>query len=248
MNDEQLLRYSRHIALPELGIEAQEQFSKANAVIVGVGGLGSQVAQFLAGAGVGTLTLIDSDTVDITNLQRQTLYTTADIGLKKVESACLHLLTQNPEIMIRTHDDRADFQKLVDIFSGASIVIDCTDNFKTRHAINRAAVAAKIPHVSGAAIRFDGQITLFDHRDSNAPCYHCIFGEEESLEEARCATLGVFAPLVGIVGSIQAAEALKVLAQTGKTLSGQMLMINAMTMEAHAVKLHKNPLCAVCGI
>src|SRR6202790_2196969 len=212
MDDAQLLRYSRHILLPELGVDAQQRFATARALIIGVGGLGNPVAQFLAAAGVGTLTLVDADSVDLTNLQRQILFDTHVVGAAKVDAAAQRLAAINPEVRIVRVAARVGDAELAPLAADADIVVDCSDNFATRHAINRACVAAAKPLVSGAAIRFDGQIAAFDMRLPATPCDHCLFGDADECEEARCATMGVFAPLVGIVGATQAAEALKLVA------------------------------------
>src|SRR5438128_11259656 len=222
MDDGQLLRYSRHILLSELGVDAQERFAGAHALIVGIGGLGNPVAQFLAAAGVGTLTLVDADRVDLTNLQRQILFDTTALGRSKVEAAAARIAAVNPEVRVEPLALRVGLVELEDLTGRADVVIDCTDNFTTRHAINRACVAAKKPLVSGAAIRFDGQVAVFDTRDASRPCYHCLFGEGGELEETRCAIMGVFAPLVGIIGATQAAEALKIVAGVGETITGRL--------------------------
>ncbi|MCL2309758.1 MAG: molybdopterin-synthase adenylyltransferase MoeB [Proteobacteria bacterium] len=247
MDDLQLLRYSRHILLTEWGTEAQAKCAAAHAVIIGVGGLGSPAAHFLAAAGVGAITLCDSDEVDLTNLQRQMLYTTADVGRRKVVAARDRLLAVNPMITVRIHDKRMDDAALKELVRAADVVLDCTDNYKTRHAINRACVAARAPLVSGAVIRFDGQVTVFDPRDNDSPCYHCLFGENESLEEVRCATMGVFAPLVGIIGATQAAEALKLLTGAGEPLTGRLLMLDALTMRWQTVNIKRDRNCPVCS-
>ena len=247
MDDTQLLRYSRHILLPELGIEAQERFAAARALVVGVGGLGAPVAQFLAAAGVGSLILADPDRVDLTNLQRQILYATADVGAPKVAAASGRLAAINPLVAVETIEARIGPDDLAALVARADIVIDCCDNFATRHAVNRACVAARIPLVSGAAIRFDGQIAVFDPRDPLSPCYHCLFGEGDDFEETRCATMGVFAPLVGIIGTTQAAEVLKLLAPAGDSLAGRLLMLDALAMEWREVRVLKDPDCAVCA-
>jgi molybdopterin/thiamine biosynthesis adenylyltransferase len=247
MDDTQLLRYSRHILLSELGVDAQQRFGESHALIVGVGGLGNPVAQFLAAAGVGTLTLIDADRVDLTNLQRQILFDTAAVGRPKVEAAAARIAAVNPEVRVVQLADRVGLDALAPLAAAADVVVDCTDNFATRHAINRASVAAKKPLVSGAAIRFDGQIAVFDARDPANPCYHCLFGESDEFEETRCATMGVFAPLVGIVGATQAAEALKLLAPAGRSLAGRLLLIDALTMEWRELRVVKDPACPVCG-
>jgi adenylyltransferase/sulfurtransferase len=247
MDDTQLLRYSRHILLSELGVAAQQRFGEAHALIVGVGGLGNPVAQFLAAAGVGTLTLIDADRVDLTNLQRQILFDTGAVGRPKVEAAAARIAAVNPEVRVIQLADRVGLAALAPLAAAADVVADCTDNFATRHAVNRACVAAKKPLVSGAAIRFDGQIAVFDARDPANPCYHCLFGEGDEFEETRCATMGVFAPLVGIVGATQAAEALKLLAPAGRSLAGRLLLIDALTMEWRELRVVKDPACPVCG-
>jgi len=248
MDDTQLLRYSRHILLSELGVDAQQRFGESHALIVGIGGLGNPVAQFLAAAGVGTLTLIDADRVDLTNLQRQILFDTGAVGRPKVEAAAARIAAVNPEVRVVQLADRVGLAALAPLAAAADVVVDCTDNFATRHAINRACVAAKKPLVSGAAIRFDGQIAVFDARDPANPCYHCLFGEGDEFEETRCATMGVFAPLVGIVGATQAAEALKLLAPAGRSLAGRLLLIDALTMEWRELTVVKDPACPVCGM
>ena len=248
MDDTQLLRYSRHILLSELGVDAQQRFGESHALIVGIGGLGNPVAQFLAAAGVGTLTLIDADRVDLTNLQRQILFDTGAVGRPKVEAAAARIAAVNPEVRVVQLADRVGLAALAPLAAAADVVVDCTDNFVTRHAVNRACVAAKKPLVSGAAIRFDGQIAVFDARDPANPCYHCLFGEGDEFEETRCATMGVFAPLVGIVGATQAAEALKLLAPAGRSLAGRLLLIDALTMEWRELTVVKDPACPVCGM
>ncbi len=247
MDDAQLLRYSRHILLPELGVDAQQRFSEAHALIVGVGGLGNPVAQFLASAGVGALTLVDADDVDLTNLQRQILFDTDAVGTAKVDAAARRLAAVNPDVRIVRVKARVADAELAPLVAAADIVIDCSDNFATRHAINRACVSARKPLVSGAAIRFDGQIAVFDARDPAAPCYHCLFAEGDDLEEMRCAIMGVFAPLVGIIGAAQAAEALKLLSDAGDSLAGRLLMLDALAMEWREVRVRKDPACAVCA-
>lgn len=246
MDDQQLLRYSRHVLLDELGPDAQEKFAKAHALVIGAGGLGAPVAQFLTAAGVGTVTLCDSDRVDLTNLQRQILYATADIGAPKVEAAAARLRSINPDVALQTVAMRVGPDSLRTLVADADVVVDCCDNFETRHAVNRACVAARKPLVSGAALRFDGQIAVFDARDAASPCYHCLFGEGDELEETRCATMGVFAPLVGIVGSTQAAEALKLIAGVGVSLAGRLLLIDALSMQWRELRVPRDPDCPVC--
>jgi adenylyltransferase/sulfurtransferase len=247
MDDAQLLRYSRHILLEELGPDAQAKFAAAHALVVGVGGLGAPVAQFLTAAGVGRMTLCDSDSVDLTNLQRQILYATADVGRPKVEAAAGRLSAINPDVTVDRVRERVAGESLAALVRDADVVIDCCDNFETRHAVNRACVAWAKPLVSGAAIRFDGQIAVFDTRDLKSPCYHCLFGEGEALEEARCATMGVFAPLVGIVGATQAAEALKLLAGVGESLAGRLLLLDTLAMQWREMRVPRDPACPVCG-
>jgi adenylyltransferase/sulfurtransferase len=247
MDDHQLLRYSRHLLLDELGPDAQMRFAAAHALIVGVGGLGNPAAQFLAAAGIGTLTLCDADAVDLTNLQRQILFAMADIGMPKVEAAAGRLRAINPEVQIVPVRQRVGEPELARLVASADVVLDCTDNFATRHAINRACVARARPLVSGAAIRFDGQLAVFDIRKPDAPCYHCLFGEGGDLEETRCATMGVFAPLVGIVGATQAAEALKLIAGAGDTLAGRLLLLDALSMRWREVRVPRDPSCPVCA-
>jgi adenylyltransferase/sulfurtransferase len=247
MDDAQLLRYSRHILLNEFGPDAQERFAAAHALVVGTGGLGNPAAQFLGSAGVGTLTLVDADTVDLTNLQRQILFATRDVGTPKVEAAARRIADVNPEIRVVRVRQRVGPVELAALVAAADVVLDCTDNFATRHAVNRACVAARKPLVSGAAIRFDGQLAVFDTRQPDSPCYHCLFGEGEELEETRCATMGVFAPLVGIVGAAQAAEALKLIAQVGTSLAGRLLLVDALAMEWRELKVPRDPQCPVCA-
>ena len=247
MDDARLLRYSRHILLPELGLEAQAKFAAAHALVIGAGGLGAPAAQFLVAAGVGTLTLCDPDTVDLTNLQRQILYATPDVGSPKVAAAKARLAAINPDARVETIEARVGPDELAPLVARADVVLDCCDNFATRHAVNRACVAAKKPLVSGAAIRFDGQIAVFDTRDPASPCYHCLFGEGEDLDETRCAVMGVFAPVVGIVGATQAAEALKLVAGAGESLAGRLLLLDAYAMHWREVRIPRDPQCPVCG-
>ena len=247
MNDEQLLRYSRHILLPEIGIEGQEKFLASTALIIGAGGLGSPVAMYLAAAGVGTIALADGDAVDLTNLQRQILHTTGSIGKPKAASGREALAKINPEVKVAPLQRRLEGEELDRLVAGASVVLDCSDNFATRHAVNRACVRHRRPLVSGAAVRFDGQVSVFDLRDDLSPCYQCLFPENAELEEMRCAVMGIFAPLTGIIGAVQAAEALKLLAGAGDTLKGRLLILDALAMQWRTVKLVKDPSCAVCA-
>lgn len=247
MNDQQLLRYSRHILLDEIDIEGQEKLLAAHALIIGAGGLGSPAAFYLASAGIGTITLVDDDTVDLTNLQRQILHTTERVGLAKVVSGQQTLTDINPTIKIVALKERVSGERLHELVRQATVVLDCSDNFSTRHAVNRACVAHRVPLVSGAAVKFDGQISVFDKRDDNAPCYSCLFPEDQQFEEVNCGTMGVFAPLVGIIGSMQAAEALKVIADIGERLRGRLLLLDARTMEWNSIKFSRNTSCSVCG-
>ena len=247
MNDEQLLRYSRHILLPEIGIDGQEKFRRAHALIMGAGGLGSPVALYLASAGVGTLTICDGDTVDLTNLQRQIVHRNDAIGTSKAESAQRTLAGINPDISVRAINERIGGARFDELVRAADVVLDCSDNFATRHALNRACVAARKPLVSGAGVRFDGQIAVFDLRDAEAPCYHCLFPEHGDNEDMRCAVMGVFAPLVGIIGAMQAAEALKLVAGIGTSLSGRLLLLDALAMEWRTVRLKRDAACVVCA-
>ncbi|GAB2905095.1 molybdopterin-synthase adenylyltransferase MoeB [Paraburkholderia jirisanensis] len=247
MNDDQLLRYSRHILVDELGIEAQQRFLDAHALIVGAGGLGSPAAMYLAAAGVGRLTLVDADTVDLTNLQRQILHNTASVGHSKVESGRAAIAQLNPEVQVHAVAERVDDAWLDSHVPGATVVLDCTDNFATRHAINRACVKHHVPLVSGAALRFDGQISTFDRRDEASPCYACVFPEDQPFEEVACSTMGVFAPTVGIIGTMQAAEALRVIAGIGTPLVGRLMMLDSMRMEWTTMRIARQSDCAVCG-
>lgn len=247
MNDQQLLRYSRHILLDALGIEGQQRILAAHALVVGAGGLGSPAALYLASAGIGRLTLVDGDTVDGTNLQRQILHTTSRIDMPKVESGKLALAEVNPEVHVIARHERLEGEALAALVAETDIVLDCSDNFATRHAINRACVRHRKPLVSGAAIRFDGQISVYDLSRDDSPCYHCLFPEGEDAEEVRCSVMGVFAPLTGIIGTMQAAEALKLVAGIGESLAGRLLLLDTLAMEWRSVRFKKDPACAVCG-
>lgn len=247
MNDNQLLRYSRHILLPEIGIEGQERLLASHALVIGAGGLGSPVALYLASAGVGKITLCDDDEVDLTNLQRQIVHRTGSIGRAKVDSARATLAEINPEVEVVAVHERVSEARIAELAASADIVLDGTDNFDTRHAVNRACVAQRRALVSGAAVRFDGQVAVFDARDAQAPCYACLFPETADSEDVRCAVMGVFAPITGIVGSIQAAEALKLLTGTGASLAGRLLLIDALAMNVRTIRFSKDPACPVCS-
>jgi molybdopterin-synthase adenylyltransferase len=247
MTDEELLRYSRHILLDEIGIEGQQRIRAARALVIGAGGLGSPVALYLGSAGVGRLTLVDDDTVDLTNLQRQIAHTHGRIGQCKVDSARAAVLAIAPELDVVPIARRADAAALAGLAADADVVLDCSDNFATRQAVNAACVAAAVPLVSGAAIAFDGQVSVWDTRQPDAPCYACVFPPTAAPPEVRCATMGVFAPLVGIIGAIQAAEALKLLAGIGTTLAGRLQMLDARDMSWTTIRTARDPACPVCA-
>lgn len=248
MNDQELLRYSRHILLPEIGIEGQEKWRAARALVIGAGGLGSPAAMYLAASGIGTLTICDHDTVDLTNLQRQLLHRSNAVGQPKVESARQTLAEINPDVAVIPLQARVDEKVLAEQVPQADVVLDCSDNFDTRYAVNRACLKARVPLVSGAATRFDGQVSVFDFRHAGGPCYNCLYPEKQEPEETRCAVMGVFAPLVGIIGALQAAEALKLLAGAGETLSGRLLLLDALTMSVRTARLARDPECPVCKV
>jgi molybdopterin/thiamine biosynthesis adenylyltransferase len=247
MTDDQLLRYSRHILLDEFGVEGQERVMNAHALVIGAGGLGSPVALYLGTAGVGRLTLVDHDAVDLTNLQRQIAHTLARVGHPKAQSARDAVEAINPEVLVTPIVQRADAQLLDELVPRADVVIDCCDNFATRQAVNAACVRHGKPLVSGAAIRLDGQLAVFDMRVPTSPCYACVFPPDEAFEETRCATMGVFAPLVGVIGALQAAEALKLLAGVGEPLTGRLQMLDARSMSWSEMRVLRNPECPVCA-
>ena len=247
LSDQQLLRYSRHILLDEIGIEGQQRLQDASALVIGAGGLGSAAAMYLASAGVGRIVLVDDDEVDLTNLQRQIMHTTQRVGQAKVDSGRAALLQINPDIDVVALRERADAARLAQLAEGSSVVLDCCDNFATRHAVNRAIVAARVPLVSGAAIRFDGQISVFDPRLPDAPCYACLFPPNGGFQDAACSSMGVFAPLVGMIGAMQAAEALKIIMQVGVSLAGRLLLLDARAMEWTSIGVARNPACPVCS-
>ena len=248
MNDDQLLRYSRHILLPQIDIGGQENLARSHALIIGVGGLGSPAAIYLAASGIGTLTLCDHDVVDLTNLQRQIIHHTAAIGTPKTHSAKKTLAGINPEVNVVALHERADWSRLLQLVAEADVVLDASDNFDTRHALNQACIRYRKPLVSGAAVRFDGQVTVFDLRRGDSPCYHCLFPADGENEDMQCAVMGVFAPLTGIIGCVQAAEALKILLGIGETLHGRLLLLDGLTMNWRSVRLNKDPACLVCGV
>ncbi len=247
LDDARLTRYARHILLDEFGIEGQERLLAAHALIVGAGGLGSPAALYLAAAGVGRITLVDDDIVELSNLQRQILHDMAGLGRPKAESGRDALCALNPDVQVRALVERLDETRLRERVLDADVVLDCSDNFATRHAINRACVAARKPLVSGAAIKFSGQVSVYDLRDETAPCYHCLFPESDDVEELRCATTGVLGPLVGMVGSVQAAEAIKVITGMGETLVGRLLSVDALRMQWHTIRFRRDPDCPACA-
>ena len=247
MQDEELLRYSRHILLDDIGIEGQTRILQGHALIIGAGGLGSPAAMYLACSGIGQITLVDDDRVELTNLQRQIAHTTANVGQPKVASAKETLLALNPHVQVNALAVRADAALLDTLVAQADVVLDCCDNFVTRQAVNAACVKHRKPLVSGAAIQMDGQITVYDPRDPTSPCYACVFPPDHTPEETRCATMGVFAPLVGIIGAMQAAEALKILASIGQALTGRLLMLDGRSMEWTQVRMPRKAGCLVCG-
>ena len=247
MDDDRLLRYSRHILLDEIGIDGQLRLLDSHALVIGAGGLGSPVALYLGTAGVGRITIVDHDTVDVTNLQRQIAHNLARVGRPKAESARDTIAAINPDVQVTPLVERADAARMDVLVRDADVVIDCSDNFATRHAVNAACVAHKKPLVSGAAIGFDGQVSVYDTRDAKSPCYACLFPAEATFEEVQCATMGVFAPLVGIIGSVQAAEALKLLMVVGESLAGRLQMLDSRAMAWTEIRLARNAACGVCA-
>jgi molybdopterin/thiamine biosynthesis adenylyltransferase len=247
VTDDQLLRYSRHILLDEIGVAGQQRLLAAHALVIGAGGLGSPVALYLGSAGVGRITLVDHDSVDLTNLQRQVAHSLARVGMPKALSAQQAVAALNPDVRVLPVLQRADPAWLDAAVAGADVVLDCSDNFATRQAVNAACVRHAKPLVAGAAIGFDGQISVYDTRAPGQPCYACVFPPEATFEEVACATMGVFAPLVGIIGSMQAAEALKLLAGTGTSLAGRLQMLDGRRMEWSEIRMARQPHCPVCG-
>lgn len=247
MNDEQLLRYSRHILLDELGVEGQERILASHVLLVGAGGLGSAAALYLATAGIGVLTLADADSVDLTNLQRQIAHDMSSVGQPKVVSAARRIANLNPGVHVVALQERLAGERLNELVAQATLVLDCTDNYATRHAVNRACVAQNKPLVTGSALGFDGQVWVVDPRQSTSACYACVFAPNAEIQALNCATMGVFAPLVGIIGSVQAAEALKLIIGTGEALTSRLLMLDAKAMQWTELQLAKEPHCAVCG-
>lgn len=247
MNDQDLLRYSRHILLDDIGIEGQEKILAAHAIVIGAGGLGSAAAPYLAAAGVGKITLIDHDTVDLTNLQRQIMHNQNSVGQAKVQSGKAMLLNLNPHVQVNAIQEKATAELLEQLLPSASVVLDCSDNFTTRHMVNAACVKHKVPLVSGAAIKFDGQVTVIDTRQTGTPCYACLFPADQEFNEVQCSTMGVFSPLVGIIGSIQAAQALQVIMQIGEPLVGKLLLWDARSSQVDQIALHQRDDCPICS-
>jgi molybdopterin/thiamine biosynthesis adenylyltransferase len=247
MNDNQLLRYSRHILLPQIAYEGQETLTNAHALVVGAGGLGSPAALYMAAGGVGTLTICDFDVVDLTNLQRQVIHTTASVGVNKAVSAKRTLQAINAEVVVNTIEEKSTEAAMSRLVAVADVVLDCSDNFATRYALNRLCFEHQKPLVSGAAIGFEGQVTVYDFRHPKSPCYHCLFPDDGSETEMRCSENGVFSPLVGIIGTTQAAEAMKLVMDIGTSLEGRLMLLDALNMEWRTIKLSKDPGCKVCG-
>ncbi|WP_019880990.1 MULTISPECIES: molybdopterin-synthase adenylyltransferase MoeB [unclassified Methylophilus] len=247
MQDDLLLRYSRHIMLPQVEYAGQETLTQSHALIIGAGGLGAPVAMYLAAAGVGTLTICDFDHVDLTNLQRQIIHTTAAVGQNKALSAQATIASLNPEVKVNVETTRLNDDALAARVVEADIVIDCSDNFATRYLLNQFCFTHKTPLVSGAAIRFEGQLSVFDFRHDESPCYHCLYPDVGDDQALRCADNGVFAPLVGMIGTAQAAEAIKVLLNIGQTMQGRLLLLDALSAEWRTIRLKKDPSCTVCA-
>jgi len=247
MNDEQLLRYSRHLLLEEIDVAGQDKLLSSHVLVIGTGGLGSAAAPYLAAAGIGHITLIDHDQVELTNLQRQIMHSEQSVGKSKVNSGKIFLQNLNAGIKIETIETKATTALLDELLPSVDVVLDCTDNFATRHLINASCVKHQTPLVSGSALRFDGQISVFDPRNSVSPCYACIFSPDESFEEVSCSSMGIFSPLVGIIGAMQAAQAIQVLIGFGEPLVGRMLLWNARTTQMDEFKISRNPECSVCG-
>ena len=247
MNDEQLLRYSRHLLLEEIDVAGQETLLKSHALVIGAGGLGSAAAPYLAAAGIGHITLMDHDQVELTNLQRQIMHTEKSVGKSKVNSGKEFLQQLNASIQIETIEAKATAALLDELLPSVDIVLDCTDNFASRHLINASCVKHRTSLVSGSALGFDGQISVFDPRNAASPCYACIFAPDDDFAEVSCSSMGIFSPLVGIIGAIQAAQAIQVLIGFGEVLVGRMLLWNARTTQIDEFKISRNPECSVCG-
>ena len=248
MNDNQLLRYSRHILLPQIAYEGQEALTQSHALIVGAGGLGAPSALYMAAGGVGTLTICEFDGVGLTNLQRQIVHTTQSVGINKAVSAKQSLQAINPEVVVNTVQEKSTEAAMSKLVKDADVVLDCSDNFATRYALNRLCFEHQKPLVSGAAIGFEGQVTVYDFRHPQSPCYHCLFPDDGSETDMRCSENGVFSPLVGMIGTTQAAEAMKLLMNIGTSLQGRLMLLDALNMEWRTIKLSKDPACKVCAV
>jgi adenylyltransferase/sulfurtransferase len=246
LNDEELLRYSRQILLPNFDIDGQAQLKSARVLVVGAGGLGCPVALYLGAAGVGHLTIVDDDLIELANLQRQIAFDQSNLGSGKAEALAARVRNLNPDVSVLPVESRLVDEELAQQVAAASVVIDCSDNFATRFALNRASVAAGVPLVSGAAIRGEGQLSVYDPRDASSPCYHCLYPEQGN-EELTCSQAGVIGPLVGMIGATQAMEAIKVIAGVGKPLVGRLLLLDAWRMEWREMKLARDPGCPVCS-
>ncbi|MFV8571729.1 HesA/MoeB/ThiF family protein [Marinobacter sp. SBS5] len=247
LSDDELLRYSRQILIPQFDIAGQQKLKEARVMILGSGGLGCPVALYLGAAGVGQLTLVDDDQIELANLQRQIGFQQSWLGDSKAERLAERVRAINPEITVNAVNRRVDGDDLQQLVADATLVLDCTDNFNTRFALNRASVAAGVPLVSGAAIRGEGQLSVYDPRNPDSPCYHCLY-EEQGNEDLTCSEAGVIAPLVGMIGSAQAMEAIKVIAQIGSPLVGRLLILDAWQMQWREMKLLKDPDCPVCSV
>ena len=247
MNDNQLLRYSRHILLPQIAYEGQEALTQSHALIVGAGGLGSPSALYMAAGGVGALTICDFDVVDLTNLQRQIIHTSQSVGINKAVSAKQTLQAINPDVVVNIVEEKSTEAAMSKLVKEADVVLDCSDNFATRYALNRLCFEHQKPLVSGAAIGFEGQLTVYDFRHPESPCYHCLFPDDGSETDMRCSENGVFSPLVGMIGTTQAAEAMKLLMNIGTSLQGRLMLLDALNIEWRTIKLSKDPACKVCA-
>ena len=245
MNDQQLLRYSRHILVDEIGVEGQEKLLAARVLIIGAGGLGSPAALYLASAGIGTLSIADGDTVELSNLQRQILHTEARIGESKTQSAQQALAITNPDCIVHALP-RLEGQALLDAVANADVVLDCTDNFATRYALNRACITLKKPLISGAAIKLTGQLFVVDPRVTDTPCYACLYPEEGVDEDLRCATTGILAPVTGVIGCMQAVEAIKLITGFGQAATGQLQRYDALTGTWRSGRVLRDKACPVC--
>ena len=247
MNDADLLRYSRHLLLPELDVAGQQKLLDARVLIVGLGGLGSPAAMYLAASGVGSLLLADDDVVELSNLQRQIIHDTASIGQSKPASAAAAIRRLNPNVHTTPLEARLDEDALRSLLPGLSLVLDCCDNLTSRHAINRACMAASVPLVSAAALGWEGQLAVFDPRDASSPCYRCLYPDQETAEQGSCATNGVAAPVVGVIGVMQALQALKLIVGIGDGLVGELLVFDALALEWHRLRVRRDVDCPVCS-